>query len=103
MNEPVYTPEPTIPDVPDVDLPVWTPEFTVDQTSYTIGVGETITITPSLGCIITSSPPGIVTYPSTVVPFQVTGVAPGTCIITLTCTYDQLSGEKIDITVNVVG
>lgn len=103
VYEPVYTPEPTIPDVPDVDLPVWTPEFTVDQTSYTIGVGETITITPSLGCIITSSPPGIVTYPSTVVPFQVTGVAPGTCIITLTCTYDQLSGERIDITVNVVG
>lgn len=103
VYEPVYTPEPTIPDVPDVDLPVWTPEFTVDQTYYTIGVGETITITPSLGCIITSSPPGIVTYPSTVVPFQVTGVAPGTCIITLTCTYDQLSGERIDITVNVVG
>ncbi len=94
--------EPNYPEIPDVQTPAWVAEFSVDQTYYEIHVGETITIAPSLSCWIMSSPPGIVAYPDNVVPFRITGIAPGTCTVTLVCTYSDLKDQRIEITINVI-
>lgn len=105
--------EPDYPDPTGDPRPGWEAVFELsfedieadneEETEFTIHIGQTFKISPSLGCTIRAEDPAqnIVSYP-TVVPFEITGKNVGTIKLIFTCNYANLAGQKIEITINVI-
>ena len=97
-SRPAPTPEPEDPGEEFGMAPEYTPTFTCDTKALTIKVGESAGIHPSESCTMSASPYGVVKIAGN----TVTGMSPGTCVITLTCTLAELKGEQLFVSVTVV-